>query len=161
MSIVAKTLAAALMLAACTTEAASAQDSSLNCSKDKDHYSCDVLRFTKALKAAKTVAVESRPPDQISAKALENLARDLRKSIQPSPADLTFALVPTDFGGVYFGPGDRELATLRVFARGTQGEHGQLLWVESVVGQPDLAWLIVVHRAIQQFEAEFKQEVSR
>ena len=157
MSVYAKTLAAALCLvAAFTIEAVPARATVFGCSKDKTHYSCNKPAFTKVLKDAKIVAVESKPFDKISAKALQGLARELGKSVQPGSADLIFVLEPTDSDGIYFGPNDRELATLRIYSHGSKSEHGQLLWVESFVGQPDMPWPTVVHGAIQQFKAEFK-----
>jgi hypothetical protein len=156
MSIYAKTLAAALCLAAFNIEAVPAQSPVLGCSRNKNHYSCDKPQFTKILKDARTVAVETQPFNRISAKALEDLARELGKSVQPGSAELTFLLEPADPDGLYFGPNDRELASLRVFSLGPKGERGQLLWVESYIGQPDMAWLMVVHGLTQQFKAEFK-----
>lgn len=156
MSILAKTLATTLCLATFSIHTAAAQATLSICTKDKDHYSCDKQRFTKILKDAKTVAVESRPYDPVSADGLQNLVRKLGKNVQPGSADLIFVLEPTTYGGVYFGPEERELATIRVFARSSRGGHGELLWVESLVGQPDVPWAIVVHDLVQQFKTEFK-----
>lgn len=127
------------------------------CSKDNGRYSCDKTAFTKTLREAKTVAVKSQPFNEISTNALQRLARELGKSIQTGPAELIFELDPTDADGtVYYGPDDRELATLRVYTGGSNGAHEQLIWVESVVGQPDKPWAVVVHSAIQQFKANLK-----
>lgn len=155
MSIFVRTLAAVLCLAAFKI-AVLAQAPAIGCSMDKNHYSCDKSQFTKVLKAAKVVAVETRPFNQVSAGALEGLARELGKSVQTGSAELVFVLEPADPDGIYFGPNDRELASLRVFQRGPNGKRGQLLWVESFKGQRDMAWLMVVHGTIQQFKEEFK-----
>jgi len=155
MSIYAKTLAATLCLAAFNIEAVPAQAPTFGCSKDKNRYSCDKPQFKKILRDTRIVAVKSQPYNRISDKALENLARELGKSVQSGSAELTFLLEPADPDGIYFGPNDRELASLRVFSRGSKGERGQLLWVESFIGQPDMPWLMVVHGVIQQFKAEF------
>lgn len=156
MSILAESLAAILCLAAFHVNAATAQTTPAACTKDKDHYTCDKQQFTRVLKNASTVAVESKPSDHVAADALKVLAGKLGKSVQTDSADLIFVLEPTTYGGVYFGPEERELATIRVYARGSKGGHGELLWVESLVGQPDRAWLMVVHDLTEQFKAEFK-----
>jgi hypothetical protein len=152
----AKSLAVALCVAAFGTEAVPAQSPALACSKEKNHYSCDKPQFIRILKDARVVAVETQPYNRISSKALEDLARELGKSVQSDSADLIFLLEPADPDAIYFGPNDRELASLRVFSRGPRGGRGQLLWVESFIGQPDVPWLMVVHGVIQQFKAEFK-----
>jgi hypothetical protein len=43
-----------------------------------------------------------------------------------------------------------------VFQPGLDGGRGQLIWVESFIGQPDMPWPMVVHGAILQFKNEFK-----
>jgi len=157
MSIYTKTLAAALCLAAFEIEAVPAQSPALVCSKDKyNSYSCDKPQFLKIFKDARIVSVETHPYNQIAAKALEDLARELGKSAQSGSADLTFVLEPANPDAIYFGPNDRELASLRVFSSGPKGGRGQLIWVETLIGQPNLPWLMVVHGVIQQFKAEFK-----
>jgi len=156
MSIYIRTLAAALCLAALNMNAVPAQSPAIGCSNDKNHYSCDKARFTKALNAARVVAVETHPLNQVSAGALERLARELGKSVQSGSADLIFELGALDPDGIYIGPNDRELASLRVFQPGPKGERGQLLWVESFIGQPDMPWPMVVHGVILQFKNEFK-----
>jgi hypothetical protein len=156
MFIYVRTLAAALCMAALNMNAAPAQSPAVGCSKDKSHYTCDKAQFTKALKAARIVAVETQPFNRVSAGALEGLARELGKSVQSGSADLIFVLGAPDPDGIYIGPNDRELASLRVFLPGRNGERGQLLWVESFIGQPDMPWPMVVHGVIQQFKNEFK-----
>ncbi len=121
MSIYAKTLAATLCLAAFNIEAVPAQAPAFGCSKDKNRDSCDKPQFKKILRDARIVAVQSQPYNRISDKALEDLARELGKSVQSGSADLTFLLEPADPDGIYFGPNDRELASLRVFSRGSKG----------------------------------------
>ena len=157
MSIFSKAIGGAICLAAFNIDAVSIRATVFGCSKDKGHYYCDKPAFTKVLKDATTVAVESQPFNQISTKALQGLARELGKSVQSGPAELIFELEPADSDGtVYYGPNDRELATLRVYTAGANGKHGQLIWVESVVGQPDKPWAVVVQSAIRQFKADLK-----
>jgi hypothetical protein len=156
MSICAKTFVAALCLAALNVTAASAQAKLSACSKVKDQYSCNKPQVAKALVDARTVAVESHPFNKVSEKALADLARDLGKNVQSDSVDLVFVLEPAGPDGIYFGPNDKELATLRVFTRGPNGQRGQLLWVETLTGQPGKPWLMVVHDLVQQFKAEFK-----
>jgi hypothetical protein len=154
MYICAKTLAAALCLAA--FNAVSTQTPFTACSRVNNQFSCDKVQFTRALKAAEFVAIESQPFNKVSLSALERLVRDLGKTVRTDSPDLTFVLAPADSDAIYFGPNDKELATLRVYSRGPQGQHGQLLWVESFSGQPDMTWLMVTRGTILQFEAEFK-----
>ena len=156
MSMRSKTLLAALYLAAFHIVAAPAQVPLSACSKIKNQYSCDKPQFARVLKDSRTVAVESQPFNRVSVKALEGLARDLSKTVQSDSADLIFVLEPPDPDGIYIGPNDRELATLRIYSRGPKGERGQLLWVETYTGQPDVIWPMVVQGIIQQFKAEFK-----
>lgn len=155
MSIFVRTLAAVLFLAALKT-ALLAQTPVVGCTKDKSHYSCDKAQFTTILKAAKVLAVETHPLNKVSAGALNGLARELGKRIDPGSADLFFELEPAEPDGIYFGPNDKELALLRVFQRGPNGGHGQLLWVESFDGQPDIVWPMVVRGAVRQFKEDFK-----
>ena|ERR1700734_2689238 len=126
------------------------------CAQVKGEMKCDDASFALALKAAKTVAISSQPVNRASEHALEGLVRDLGKTVGPDGADLTFELVRTEQSGVFYGPGDRELATLRIYAHGAQGERGPLVWVETYLGQPDMPWPAVAHQALQQFKSEFK-----
>jgi hypothetical protein len=154
MSISAKTLVAALFLTAFTAVPAHAQPSP--CTKVKNQYTCDKAQLTELLKDAKFIAVESQPLNKVSETALAHLVQDLGKSVQPDSPDLTFTLSPADPDSIYIGPNDRELATLRVYSRSPKGHHGQLIWVESFIGQPDMQWLMVVRGTIQQFKSKFK-----
>jgi hypothetical protein len=156
MSIYSMTFATAICLAAFHVATASAQTPPTACPKIKNQYSCDKPQFAQTLRDAKNVSVESQPFNKISEKALADLARDLGKTVQPHSADLIFVLGPPDPDGIYIGPNDRELATLHVYARGANGGQGQLLWIESYIGQPNVIWPMVVRGIIQQFKIEFK-----
>jgi hypothetical protein len=148
---------AAVALQLAITSPAHAQAPILQaCTQVKDEIKCDEPSFSAALKAAKTVAIATRPENRASESALRGLIHDLGKTEQPEPADLTFELVRNDQAGLFYGPGDRLLAVLRVYAHGAQGGRGPLVWVESYAGEPDVPWPAVAHRAMQQFKSEFK-----
>jgi hypothetical protein len=68
---------------------------------------------------------------------------------------LTFLLIPVDPDGIVIGPADRELATLRVYGPGADGQHGPRLWAETFSGQPGMPWPSVVHALIVQFQGRF------
>jgi hypothetical protein len=126
------------------------------CTQAKGETKCDDESFSAALKTAKTVAISSQPANPASDRALERLARELGKTVSPDAADLTFELIRKEQSGIFYGPGDRELATLRIYAHGAQGGRGPLVWVETYLGQPDMPWPAVAHQALQQFKSEFK-----
>jgi hypothetical protein len=136
---------------------ASAQaPSSQACSLVKGYYRCDQAVFAKYLKDARTVAVESRPSDLATNKALRDLVRTLDKTETAESADLMFVLIKAPDAGIYFGPNDRELASLRIYSRVRQIAQGQLIWVETLNGQPDTPWPTAVYDLIQQFKASIK-----
>jgi hypothetical protein len=126
------------------------------CSLEKGYYHCDQAAFARTLKAAWTVAVESRPINLAANKSLRDLVRALNKTETSEAPDLTFVLIKAPDTGINFGPGDRELASLRIYSRGPNGERGQLIWVETLDGQPDMPWPTVVYDLIQQFKASIK-----
>ena len=125
------------------------------CVAQKNQFVCDRDSFARVLASAKTVALESSRNDASSAQ-FEKFARALGKSVQPGSADLTFVLAPSDSDGIYFGPSDRELATLRVYDRASKNNPRQLLWVESYSGQPDTPWPTATHNLMEQFRHDFK-----
>jgi hypothetical protein len=126
------------------------------CSLVKGYYHCDQAAFAKYLKEARTVAVESRPSDLATNKALGDLVRTLNKTESAENADLMFVLIKAPDVGIYFGPNDRELASLRIYSRVRQIAQGQLIWVETFNGQPDTHWPTAVYDLIQQFKASIK-----
>jgi hypothetical protein len=127
-----------------------------SCSLVKGYYHCDHAAFERYLKEAKTVAVESQPSNLATNRALADLVRTLDKTETVENADLTFVLIKAPDAGIYFGPNDRELASLHIYARVRQDGRGQLIWVESFNGQPDTPWPTAVHDLIQQFKASIK-----
>jgi len=65
-------------------------------------------------------------------------------------ADLTFEVIPADQDAIVFGPADRNLAELRVYAGGS--DRGPLVWVETYRGQGDEPWASMVGAVILQFQ---------
>ena len=130
---------------------------SAGCVQDKERFTCNATAFAAALKNAATIAVSSQPPNQMADGQLENLVRSLGKTGTPGEADLTFVLAKIDYSGVNYGPGDRELAALRIYSHGIEGARGPLLWDEPFIGEPDMAWPTVVHELIAQFKTDIKQ----
>ena len=148
-------VAIAVCGAVCGARSAPAQTLA-GCTLVKGYYRCNPVAFEKALKDAKTVVVQTQPFDRGATKALGDLIRALDKTETSGPADLTFLLIRPQAEGILYGPGDRELASLSVYSRGPQGARGQLIWIESYRGQPDMAWAAVVHQLIAQFKASIK-----
>lgn len=134
---------------------AAAPDS--GCVLYKDVYTCNWHAFRQALAGAQTVAVETQPHDRFTAAQLRELIRSLGKTAEPAtgaadhPADLIFLLIPMD-AGIYIGPEDHPLATLRIYAAGPDGSRGHLLWAETLRGQGDHPWPSQVHALIEQFQ---------
>jgi len=128
----------------------------VSCTLVKDTYSCDWGVFKKTLAAAKTVAIQSKPMDPGGDRQLRKLVGSLGKEAVVSPeerADLVMVLVPGESNGIFFGPGGRALATLRIYGRGSLESRGPLLWVETLDGQPDIPWPSVVYQLVSQFQS--------
>ncbi len=119
-------------------------------------YHCDQTVFARYLKETKTVAIESQPSNLATNRALRDLIKTLDKTETAENADLTFVLIKAPDTGIYFGPNDRELASLQIFSRGPRGARGQLIWVETFDGQPDTPWPTAVYDLIQQFKASVR-----
>jgi hypothetical protein len=157
MRIHARVSAVAIFLVASILPSVRAQaPASIGCTHSKNSYACDKIAFENYLKTARTVAIEPQSAVHNSEPQLRDLARSLGKTPQPAPADMAFQLIPVDFDGVNYGPGDRELATLRIYTMTPQGTRGPLIWVENLYGQPDMPWPTVVHAIIQQFKTDLK-----
>ena len=131
------------------------------CTLDKGIYTCSWTQFEKTLAAAKTAAVQSEPMDEYTDSELAKLVKRLGKTVvarDETPSDLTFLLIPLNDTGVYMGPGDQEMSTLRVYSGGTKTHRGKLVWAERYRGPSDMAWPVVVHYTIAQFEARLKRQ---
>jgi hypothetical protein len=148
-------------LATATQGAARGQqaESSSACILQKDVYQCDWLAFRQLFDAAKTVSVQAEPQDEHSNKELERLARHLGKDVvvrSEKPADLTMLLVPLNKAGIYIGPGDENLGTLRIYSGRTASEPGTLVWAETYRGTKDIPWPSVEFYLIHQLETRLK-----
>lgn len=122
----------------------------------KGYYYCDRDGFLAALQKSKAIAVESKPFDTATTKSLGNLVRTLNKTEVSSSPDLTFVLIRAQAEGIFYGPSDRELASLLVYAGSSQGPDRKLVWIETFNGEPDLVWPIVVYDIIKQFKTGLK-----
>jgi hypothetical protein len=129
------------------------------CVLQKDIYQCDWLAFRHTFDVAKTVSVQAEPQDEHSDRELRRLARQLGKDVVPSreqPADLTLLLVPLNKDGIYIGPGEENLGTLRIYTGRTTGNPGTLVWAETYRGTKDIPWPSVEFYLIHQFEARLR-----
>jgi hypothetical protein len=126
------------------------------CRKDGNQYNCDKANFEKILRVAKTASVRT-PRLEPSSGQITKLVRSFGKAVQPNSADLTFVLARPDPNGIYYGPSDRELATILVYYGAAGNDPGTLVWVESYYGQPGIAWPIVVNHITAQFREQFKR----
>jgi hypothetical protein len=156
MFVLARSFLTAILFASASTCLQAQTSASTGCVLNKDVYTCDPHIFKKSLDSAKTVTIETRQTDHISEPQLKDLAHALGKRTKAAPADLTFVISPASSTGIYIGPAGSELATLRIYGPGSNGQHGDLLWAETLTGQPDLTWPAIVHALIQQFQAKFK-----
>ncbi|WP_263378998.1 hypothetical protein [Granulicella paludicola] len=129
------------------------------CALEKGVYQCDWLAFKSAFNAAKTVSVQSEAQDVHSDDSLRKLANHLGKNVVPrtdQPADLTFLMVPLNKNGIYIGPGEENLGTLRIYSGRTVSEPGTLVWAETYRGTKDVPWPSVEFYLMQQFKARLK-----
>ena len=126
--------------------------SSSGCTVRRGYYQCDRNEFLAALKDAKTVAVESKPSDTATTNSLGKLVRSLNKD-EANSGDLTFVLIRAQAEGIFYGPSERELASLLVYSNIPKGSDRKLIWIETFNGEPDLVWPIVVFNIIKQFKA--------
>lgn len=124
------------------------------CVQKDGRYTCDLAGFKKILAAARTVSVHVPSHDVSAATQLADFARSLGKTLHPSPADLTFEFTRPDPDGLYYGPSDRELATISIYRGGSQDPPGELVWVETYSGQPDTPAATVTHAIIEQLRRD-------
>jgi hypothetical protein len=127
------------------------------CTSSGSQYNCDKNTFERILQVAKAVSVNTPRLDASSSGQLQKLARALGKTVRSSNADLTFVLVRPEPSGIYYGPSNRELASIRVYYGAAGNDRGKLVWVESYYGQPGSPWPIVVHHLTDQFRSDFKR----
>jgi hypothetical protein len=123
------------------------------CVLDHHTYTCNFGGFHHVFHHAKTISIEASPRDQASLTQLTELVGAINRTIAPTgQADLIFTVLPIDHGGVIIGPGDVDLATLRVYEQAPDGSRGELLWAETYRGQADRPWPATVHALIRQFQ---------
>lgn len=145
-------LAVFILCIASISAQAQSQVQTHSCKLKGDQYTCDRHGFQQVLKAVKSVSVNAPRLDPTSAKEMDTLAQKLGKTVR-SGSDLTLVLARSGSSGIYYGPSDRELATIRAY----YGSARKLLWIESYYGQPDTPWPIVVNRLTKQFQNDFRQ----
>ena len=143
-----------------TATAQAAPESAPACTLNKGTYTCDWNAFRQRFAAARTVTVQALPVaavDRVTAQRLRELVETLGKNVAPpeEPGDLTFRIAAANSSGIVMGPADQRLATLQVYARGTDGGAPTLLWVETYTGQGDRPWPMVVNALANQFQARF------
>jgi hypothetical protein len=115
----------------------------------KGSYRCNRTAFERTFAKARTVTVQTQPYDRNALREFGELITKLGKSIASKNADIALRLDRLDPDDtIFYGPGDRPLALLRVYS------HGSLIWVENFSGQPDTAWAAVVYGVIQQFRTD-------
>ncbi len=135
-----------------TTGVFAQQAATVDCSVDGAQYTCSHATLLRTFAEGRTIAVESQPKDRVSEGQLASFATSLGKQIVPETgAAITLRLVRDQPTGFSVGPGDSELATLRVFAG--SGPNSHLIWVERYRGQSDRPWPSVVHSITSQFQA--------
>jgi len=141
-------------LASATAQDSGPPPAGIGCTKVKDIYSCNWQEFQRWLPHTRTVTVETQPIDRFTASQLRRLAAFMGKSVatSTSPSDLTFLLTPIEPTGIDFGPGDRNLATLQIYAGNGVSGNRTLLWVETYRGQADRPWPTIVHALVDQFQ---------
>jgi hypothetical protein len=123
------------------------------CVLDGRNYVCSFGGFHHMFHRSKTIAIEASPRDQAALAQLNELVLALNRTVAPAgQGDLIFAVLPIDHGGVIIGPGDVDMATLRIYEQGPEGAHGELLWAETYRGQSDRPWPATVHALLRQFQ---------
>jgi hypothetical protein len=123
------------------------------CVLDHSTYICSFGGFHHAFHRSKSIAIEATPRDRAALAQLNDLVVALNRTVAPAgQGDLIFAVLPVDHGGVIIGPGDVDMATLRIYEQGPEGTHGEMLWAETYRGQGDRPWPATVHALIQQFQ---------
>jgi hypothetical protein len=122
------------------------------CVLDHHTYTCNFGAFHHMFHRSKTIAIEASPRDHAALSQLTELVAALNRTVAPDgQGELVFTVLPLDHGGVIIGPGDVDMATLRVYEQGSDGAHGELLWVETYRGQSDRPWPATVYALIRQF----------
>jgi hypothetical protein len=123
------------------------------CVLDGRNYVCSFGGFHHVFHRSKTIAIEASPRDQAALTQLNELVVALNRTVAAAgQGDLIFAVLPIDHGGVIIGPGDVDMATLRIYDQGPDGTRGEMLWAETYRGQADRPWPATVHALLRQFQ---------
>lgn len=146
----------AMALCAAMQMPAVAQTAVHPCTLQESHYSCDRGSLEAALSAAKTISIQVPQMDAHSARKLRELVVSLGKTAEPGSGDLTIVLTRPEPTGIDFGPSNRLLARISIYA-GTP-QSGQPIWVDSYSDQPDTPWPVAAHRVIDQLRTELKEQ---
>lgn len=133
---------------------AQTQAETRGCTVHKGEAKCDEAGFRQVLAAARTIALQTPPHDPAAEHQMQELAAALGKSVAPQ-GQLLFVLEKPSAEGIDIGPGDRTLATLRVYVH-SPGAPDKLVWVEEDSGQPDTPWPTAVNALATQFRKEFR-----
>ncbi len=122
-------------------------------------YRCNLPAFQRTLAAARAISPQTQPMDRQTAAQLRRLVASLGKQLGTNdhPATLQIALTPVEATGITYGPGDHDLATLRVYTLDSENRRGDLVWAETLRGQGDRPWPAQVHDLIEQFQTRLKQ----
>lgn len=130
-----------------------APPNSPGCSVQKEITTCNWQAFRQLLDSSHFIAIEHANTDRNTGKQLADLVIHLGKTIgsPDHPGDLTFLIVPTGEHGVDIGPADQPILDLQIYSGPTSS--GQLLWVESLRGDPERPWPSSVHAVIDQFQS--------
>lgn len=132
---------------------AQTQAETRGCTLHKGEAQCDEPGFRQVLAAARTIAFQTPPHDPAADHQMQELASALGKSVAPQ-AQLLFVLEKPTAEGIDIGPGDRELAALRVYIH-SPGAQDKLVWVEEYDGQPDTPWPTAINGLTTQFRKTF------
>jgi hypothetical protein len=152
---------AAVLSASLASSLAAAQTETTTshvCNLRNDAYTCDRAAFQQALDAAKTIAIETGPADAVALQAATRLVQQMGKTVVPREQhpDMTLLLIPVDSNGVQYATTEADLATLRFFVPNPQSTgRGDIVWVETLSGQPGLPWPQIVARMVAQFRGHF------
>jgi hypothetical protein len=132
------------------------------CVLDGHTYICSFGGFHHAFHRSKTIAIEASPRDRGALAQLNDLVVALDRTVAPAgQGDLIFAVLPVDHGGVMIGPGDVDMATLRIYRQGPDGTHGEMLWAETFRGPGDRPWPATVHALLMQFKARMVKRYKK
>ena len=120
------------------------------CVTTKNVATCNLASFQAQLRESATMSVEVVPRNELVLGELREMRAKLgkREADAEKTADLHVVLMQVQPQGILLGPAGEELARLRVYGRG-----GELVWAETLSGQPDLPWAAVAREILLQFEA--------